>query len=237
MDKLSWEKLETFVKEYMTGPAPVFWLLDTDRFLRRDQIVADQGFDVRRYVGAGVFDVSFAERGLNFSNEFVATLLGGEARGLFRNYESGYSGVNFIIETEVPRSSRSDSPLPVLGPGGRIVVFGDDRGGSAEVTVRRRLDTKEGSWRDPDEITARLRLLYYNDNNPAPLLRAAFGYFELSKYERQKLMRPVFVFALEQPQNEERGLPGWRTTTVEPATVSPDFTLEEGIDNWMEQMD
>ena len=225
------------MRDYLTGPPPVFWLLDTDRSIRRDQILAARGFDVRQYVGSGVFDIRFAERELNFSDEFVSTLLGGEARGLFRNYESGYSGVNFIIETEVPRGGRrSDGSLPVLGPGGRIVVFGGDRGGSAEVTVRRRLDAKEGFWRDPDEITTRLRLLYHNNTGPAPLLRGAFGYFELSKYEHQKLMRPVFLFALEQPQDEERGLPGWSTTAVEPATVSSDFTLEEGIDNWIEQV-
>jgi len=233
VEQLSWDHVEAFVERRTRRQPPVFWWLKSGWSEEVEQGLANQNIVFRRRPESGVLEIVKGEREVNIER-LIATLRAEEVRQYSFNNEAGCSGVERIIETKVPESLDSNEYLPVLGAGGRIIFFQTDRGVGAELTIRRRLEPEEARWRDPAEIISRFRW-EYQISRPMPRLRAGFGYFELSKYEFQRLMRPVFIFSLEQSQDEERHLPGWRTTIVEPATTSSEFTLQEGMGNWLER--
>jgi hypothetical protein len=67
-----------------------------------------------------------------------------------------------------------------------------------------------------------------------PAVRTAFGYFELSKYEMQSLMRPVFLFAIEQGQDPEGRWPAFQRIVVSAATTAGGLDSSEGLGMWAE---
>jgi hypothetical protein len=61
-------------------------------------------------------------------------------------------------------------------------------------------------------------------------IAAAFGYFELSKYEPQLWLRPAFVFLL-QVSSENPDL-AWQDTIVEAATTNSGISSVEDLGSW-----
>lgn len=123
------------------------------------------------------------------------------------------------------RSSLAESGIDVIGPGGRILVYHWPRPVAADLVIRKRLDAFGGRWRALAELTDNIPLTAW----PAGLfVTCEFGYFELSKYERQDLLRPVFLFSLE---IEIDGLSVRRSVAV-PATAADDIAPEQGVGDW-----
>jgi hypothetical protein len=83
-----------------------------------------------------------------------------------------------------------------------------------DVVVRPRDNIVGSSWRDPERIGSSIDVMAA-DAAEDIRLRAAFGYEEASGYERQQLLRPVFVFLLDRPPQDG---PGWQVATSIPAT-------------------
>jgi hypothetical protein len=143
------------------------------------------------------------------------------------------SGVISELETEIPSGSDPNRRLRAIGPGGRAVAFELADGFAADVVIRRRSRSLPGAWRTPGDILSRLGC-NCPEAPPDLRVRAAFGYFELSKYEMQQLLRPVFLFTIEQPQDEQGRWPGWMATALEPATTAPGIALDDGVGLWSE---
>lgn len=112
-----------------------------------------------------------------------------------------------------------------VGPGGRITYYPRRR--LIEIVVRRRGYSLGGEWRNPAEIVDRVLTYLEIADTPGTRLRARFGYYEASKYESQSLLRPVFLFLLDQPHANDG--PRWRVSTAEAATELSDFPAAEGI--------
>ena len=147
------------------------------------------------------------------------------------------AGVSFELESRVPVGERDSGMLiEVIGPGGRATAFRGARGMTgADVTIRRRSKAERGTWRRLGEIMRPLEQALGEDFfGMEPTVRAAFGYFELSKYEAQSLMRPVFLFAIEQEQDPEGQWPGFQRIVVSAATTAGDLDNSEGLGMWAE---
>jgi hypothetical protein len=119
-----------------------------------------------------------------------------------------------------------DDMRPV-GPGGRITYY--RRRHLVEIAVRRRGPRLGGSWRNSTDLANRVSNYLELDDAPGTRLRGGFGYYEASKYERQFLLRPVFLFLLDRPTATEG--PRWRVATTVAATELPDQVATAGIDS------
>jgi hypothetical protein len=117
-----------------------------------------------------------------------------------------------------------DGMRPV-GPGGRITYYPQNH--SVEIVVRRRGSRLGGHWRNAADLANRVLNYLELDGAQDARLRAAFGYYEASKYERQFLLRPVFVFLLDRPFATSG--PRWRVATVVAATELPERAATAGI--------
>jgi hypothetical protein len=242
---ISWANGEEFVHEVrmqMQQP-PVFWnLAPFGEVTAQETELVARGFAVRRRSESHTLEIEFTglerldEEGTNLLR---AVAVAEDQRELFPAELPLRSGVTLEFGTQVPVRPVIPVPpvtaesIPVVGPGGRAVVYTTTRGFSGDLTIRRRLNSSPGFWRAPNEIVARLKC----DCPGSPshvYLRMAFGYFELSKYELQSIMRPVFVFSVEQPQDIEGRWPGWQLTIVEPATMSPKVDLDDGLGLWVD---
>jgi hypothetical protein len=116
-----------------------------------------------------------------------------------------------------------DLPIDVVGPGGRVIV---ETASHADVVIRRRESAIQSDWRSAGATLRRAPGLLRFDGR----IWGRFGYFELSKYELQLHMRPVFLFVIDRPQTEET--PGLRTSVVIPATTARDLEDDVGLGSW-----
>jgi hypothetical protein len=117
--------------------------------------------------------------------------------------------------------------LPVLGPGGQVLIQDSDAAFMADITIRkpdfRGIASEE--WSDPESVYRSLMADFgvYRDYLK---IKARLGYFELSKYDDQSLIRPVFIFLI---QSSERSNVDWETTRVQPATLNKSIAEREGL--------
>lgn len=139
----------------------------------------------------------------------------------------------------IPLPSIVGEPTPVIGPGGRITIASTSYRGEPVVevslVVRRRLTSFPSAWRPVDEILRSVR--WELESTPSNIkVHAAFGMFELSKYEQQRVLRPAFVFVLTSEESSDFRVP-WQYTIVEAATKSPNLPPEEGLGSWATQQE
>lgn len=114
-----------------------------------------------------------------------------------------------------------------VGPGGRMTYY--PRRHTVEIVVRPRGSQLGGQWHSSSDLANRVSSYLDLDGAPDARLRAAFGYYEASKYERQFLLRPVFVFLLDRLLATAG--PRWRVATVVAATDLPERTATAGIES------
>jgi hypothetical protein len=121
--------------------------------------------------------------------------------------------------------------LPVLGPGGKVLIQDSDAAFMADITIRRRRlqAIASGEWNDP-ELLYRSLTTEFGDFPTNVEIDARLGYFELSKYDDQSLIRPVFMF-LVRPHDElsEKGYVAWEIVRVQPATLNKLVAEREGL--------
>ena len=130
--------------------------------------------------------------------------------------------------TEYRTALRPDrKPISVIGPGGCVRAFRDKDRTFVDVTIRRRKAPIPAEWRSPEEVLADRAILI----SPRISIRGTFGYLEASKYDRQDLIRLVYLFVIDREPDEEDGL-GWRTIIVEPATRPYGLPVRAGLESW-----
>lgn len=116
--------------------------------------------------------------------------------------------------------------LPAVGPGGRVTVYHRALGDTVDITVRVRKRRITSIWRRPRDVEREVRG-FINDY-PSAVLSGKFGYYDASKYERQTILRPTYVFLLEGPTADQG--PRWRVAIALPATEAPDLPPTAGLD-------
>jgi len=131
------------------------------------------------------------------------------------------------------RSRLPEHDLPVLGPGGRLIGYALGSVMQFEIVIRKRETKIVSQWRGGAEIVEGIqrRISALGIDRAAADLVGSLGYFELSKYERQTHMRPVFVLHLDF-QSPNDSTPLWRSTVVEPATTAIGVSLGDGMGSW-----
>jgi hypothetical protein len=127
------------------------------------------------------------------------------------------------------RTFLSRAQLPVLGPGGRVTVYREPENLHADVVVRSTLNPITAQWRPIGEIVQRVRTRL--EEHKYTQIHAGFGYFELSKYDRQSWLRPAFVFLLDIEFSANRNI-SWRETIVEAASTTSELGDFEGLGAW-----
>jgi hypothetical protein len=232
--------IERFIEQTMGGMPPVFWSVDQDleRYEDLRRLRDYYGNDnVRLRSESSALEIKLdGERSFN-SEIAEAIILGLDSRLIELQTERLPSGVSLIVQTQVPQDRDNVTYLDAIGPGGKALLFETASRRAVDITVRRRGYAFEGRWRDRFEILHRLNCdcgNYYN-RFPEFMVKAKFGYLELSKYESQTVLRPVFLFVITQDQGGDGSWPAWRSIFVEPATTSPEVSLDEGVGSWSEQ--
>jgi hypothetical protein len=100
--------------------------------------------------------------------------------------------------------------VPVLGPGGKLMIFLDAEGGMTGLEkiwrpIQEVLRKVEG-LREPKLAENQLvRFLKTRGIQKADVESAEFGYFELGWHDRQQTLQPAYVFKLRLPLNEGEG--------------------------------
>jgi hypothetical protein len=138
------------------------------------------------------------------------------------------SSVSFDADDGV--AQRVSRQLPVIGPGGRAIVYSEPDSYLGRVTMRLVGGRVPGatSWRRDDEILDALIEMVDRAYDVEP----SFGYFELSWLDRQEVLRPAFLFAIENRPDEDGPL--WRTEVVLPATDIDGLGDDDGLEGWTE---
>jgi hypothetical protein len=115
----------------------------------------------------------------------------------------------------------------VLGPGGRLIKQLIGTTAVFDLSVHpRQAPGITAAWRGVTAVAGRLREALVGRADAR--VRAAFGYYEPSAFELAEVIRPVFVFVVDQPSRER--FPRWRVTLVESATSSDDLPPELGLE-------
>src|ERR1700723_1111289 len=125
------------------------------------------------------------------------------------------------------------SSTSVVGPGGRMTIYNDDRSTLVSIVARTRGASHPSNWRKATDILDRIE----DEIGPQPStvsVHVTFGFFETSKYERQYWMRPAFVFVLQSKDKSEGRAP-WQYTVIESATTSSMISITEGLGTWAAQ--
>jgi hypothetical protein len=227
--------LEPWILSRQGAEAPPIWELAPpydvyDRVLGTDVGELKEILHFRS--DSGAIEVSF-ERLAQFSNEQMSVLAlrvadACDTREFYRwedldEEEAGApKDVRRIVSDELWGAIDGVRPI---GPGGRITVYGPQR--KADIVVRHRVRRLGGVWKPPAGIVDTVDTLLDDETPKDVRLRAAFGYFEASKYEQQRYLRPAFVFLLDRFAAREG--PRWRVATVTAATtgdVPPTAGLE-----------
>lgn len=130
------------------------------------------------------------------------------------------------------RSRLKEHDLPVLGPGGHVTAYQHEGELEIDVVVRKRAGAMPATVRPAEEVAdfVERRIAGLSPGGPLPRLWAGFGYFELSKYDRQQYLRPAYVVAVTFP--DEDGSTLFSSVLVEPASVSSQIPAAEGLGNW-----
>jgi hypothetical protein len=133
---------------------------------------------------------------------------------------------------DVPKETGAEHWLSIdglrpVGPGGRVTYYPRSR--SVEIVARRRGARLGGAWRSAADLANRVSSHLELDGSPDARLRGAFGYYEASKYERQLLLRPVFVFLLD--RFLATAGPRWRVASAVAATDLTSYAATAGIES------
>jgi hypothetical protein len=173
----------------------------------------------------------YAARAESASVEAALSLAGRIDEG--RRFASAPFEATEVIRADV-RSFLPEQELPIVGPGGRVTLYDMGDHIQADVIVRNRASAVKSRWREPPEVSEALRakLAEQGPSRDIAKIYATLGYFELSKYEAQRWLRPVFLLFVERILVEDARVQ-WQSTLAEPATTSAEVPLDEGLGSWI----
>lgn len=193
-------------------------------------------FEVSQRPDSGILEFQFPEpeRLEDFGPDLAMRNLASFAeRKLGRSFHSiETTGSEVILAEMQSRLNLAENEVQVIGPGGRITVYRGNRGMEADLVVRRRVGEISSTWRRPEQIVARILAEFEGQPEGIEVI-CQFGYLEVSKYEAQEWLRPVFLLLFQNTGVLEGQVP-WQYSVVEPATTNSELPLEEGLGSWSE---
>lgn len=228
--------IASWAQKTLLGKAPPSYRLAD----RREQVppILKMDLTAKRRSDSGVLDFSIPSRIATASGENLlidivrAAALNEDPRKLERVVEPSSSIVAMEFTSSIGNSLVGAKNTPVVGPGGRAIVYRLTDGSLvSEVVVRRREGEIPSRWKDIGDIVRRVNEISVGAETLS--ISSTYGYFELSKYELQLVMRPAFIFVID-GYSTPAGAPDWRQTVVEPATYSSRVSDEEGLGTWIE---
>jgi hypothetical protein len=156
-----------------------------------------------------------------------------EDQRIFNDSEVRSTVIRMNLESSLPGVG-----IPVIGPGGRIIVAAEAGTLTADIVTRKRAEGVASMWRKHDDLESNLlrRIAERSGGHRITELVGTFGYFELSKYERQEWLRPTFLVSVRMCTDSE--VPGdsieWADAIVEPASTSPGVEVWDGLGRLLE---
>ncbi len=224
--------------QLLSPPPPLFRLAE-----RLDvpipQRIHRAGTLINRRSDSGVIEIktpgirlsAMAESAATLEQTIIQVAAFEDQRTLQANAIAAAIGKQGRVQTLVnlPENNRA---VAVLGPGGAIIGSDGADGLEIAVVIRHREQSLPSTWRKPEAVIEELFTGFGipgSDISPSDV-RLRFGYFELSKYDRQSTMRPVFLAVLDL-KADETGVP-YRFVAVAAATNAPGVAADEGLGSW-----
>lgn len=195
----------------------------------------------RRRPDSGALEFRFAEQGIDtfrdvagdvaaFLNSLLPIAVAEDAREFVRTNAADSQVIVAEMTSRLPEVG-----MPVIGSGGRLTVAAERGAMTADIVVRRRLDALPARPASIDEVIerCRARLAVMAAGHRIAGLVPAFGYLELSKYERQHWMRPVLLLSVRIASADDARL-DWADTLVEPVSLSDQVGAAIGLGSFAE---
>jgi len=220
--------LEKTVSEHAVPP--MFQVRSLEVHTEREQM-RFSGLEMRvnRRPDSGVLEIRF-DRSQNStvvdpSQTAIAIAREEDPERKFLELRRDHEGSEFQVSRTLIES------LPVLGPGGQVLIQDSDAAFMADITIRSRelQGITSEQWNDPG-LVYRSLTAEFGDYRDYLEIKARIGYFELSKYDAQSLIRPVFMFLIQsQSKSSEASYVAWETTRVHSATLNKSIAEREGL--------
>jgi hypothetical protein len=184
---------------------------------------------VNRRRDSGVLEIRFnrteGRRVVNLAQTAMAIARDEDPERNFSELRRVHEESQFLVSKTLIRS------LPVLGPGGQVLIQDSGTAFMADITIRRRhlKGIASEEWNAPEFLYRSLTVEFgdYPDNVD---IQAQLGYCELSKYDDQSFIRPVFMFLVRSHSApSEKSYAAWETVRFQPATLNKSVGEREGL--------
>jgi hypothetical protein len=208
-------------------PAPPFLLVDRSG---EDRLAEEPGVMVHGYsdgpegrrsgIDPGCFRFTFdtsrleelgrlgdADQPLDAVADYLTSQWGTDMRTIVAETGGPSGGPDDVVPgvdrpQRVPQVRLPDraAPIDVIGSGGRLALYREQGEIRGRVTMRPvTVEATPVTWRSAESILTELALVFSNEAD----VTAQFGYFEEPWLERQEIIRPVFLLAVESRDPDE----------------------------------
>lgn len=239
---LTWESLPDWISQMTVSPPPMILQVAAPGTGVVNQFLNPTNIYFRHHSASGTLDVRLRQSENETWHQSVQTILSlAAAIDPQRRMLSSPQVVTGTIAADI---TTTIDGWPMIGPGGRITFYDCRDHIDIDLVVRKRIMSIPSSWRSTEEITEDLR----NKASREAALGESFtiygtlGYFELSKFEAQNWLRPVFLFYVTRSGDVEatplegtatRNISVTRSSTVAvAATSNAAVPLEAGLGSW-----
>jgi hypothetical protein len=227
------EEVRKWLREVVSEPEapPMFELRPAEFHVESDSArFRDLDMRVTRRRLSGILEIQSAvtdpRKSISYVESIMAIAKDEDPRRELLELKSADEGSQFLV------SRTTIGSLPVVGPGGQVLIQMSDSVFMADITIRRRnlLAIHSERWADPEKIYRTLTD-EFGDYEQEIEIEPTLGYFELSKYDVQRLLRPVFMFVIwPRNQGPEQGQLSWETARILPASSSRSIGQTEGLE-------
>jgi hypothetical protein len=239
---LTWESLPNWISQMTAGDSPMILQVEGAGAGLVNQVPNPTNIDFHHYPASDTLDIRLYKRENDDLHQSFQTILSlAAAIDPQRRMVFSSQGTTDTIGADV---ATTIDGWPMVGPGGRLTFYDCQDHIDVDLVVRKRIKSIRSQWRSSGEIVEDLRVKASRQATlgESSTICGALGYFELSKFEAQNWVRPVFLFYVTRSADVEatplegtatRNIPVTRLSTVAvAATSSAAIPLEAGLGSW-----